>query len=119
MKIERTDLSSTKVKLVVTADSTDMESIKQHVLTHFRHQVQIPGFRAGSAPLTMVEKNVDQKLLHDEFLEHALNQFYSHAIRSQNLRPVGQPQVQLKKFVPFSDLTFEVETETVGQVLLP
>ncbi|MBI2285676.1 trigger factor [Candidatus Saccharibacteria bacterium] len=116
MKVEKTDISPTKVKLVVSADSADMEPIKQHVLVHFRHRVQVPGFRAGSAPLAMVEKSVDQKLLHDEFMEHALNQFYGQAIRHHNLRPVGQPQVQLKKFVPFSDLSFEVETDTVGQV---
>ncbi|HLG90872.1 MAG TPA: trigger factor [Candidatus Saccharimonadales bacterium] len=118
MRVERNDLSPTKVKLVVSADTTDMEPIKRHVLAHFRHRVQVPGFRAGSAPLAMVEKNVDQKLLLDEFMEHALNQFYGQAIRHHNLRPVGQPQVQLKKFVPFSDLSFEVETETVGQVVL-
>ncbi len=119
MRVERNDINPTKVKLVVSADSADMEPVKRHVLAHFRHRVQVPGFRAGSAPLAMVEKNVDQKLLLDEFMEHALNQFYGQAIRHQNLRPVGQPQVQLKKFVPFSDLSFEVETETVGQVVLP
>ncbi|MEX0881820.1 MAG: trigger factor [Candidatus Saccharimonadales bacterium] len=118
MRVERNDISPTKIKLVVSADSADMEPIKRHVLAHFRHRVQVPGFRAGSAPLAMVEKNVDQKLLLDEFIEHALNQFYGQAIRHHNLRPVGQPQAQLKKFVPFSDLSFEVETETVGQVVL-
>jgi trigger factor len=119
MRVERTDLSSTKVKLTISDDSADMEPIKRHVLAHFRHRVQIPGFRAGSAPLAMVEKSIDQKQLIDEFMEHALNHFYTQAIKHQNLRPVGQPQVQLKKFVPFSDLLFEVETETIGDVVLP
>lgn len=119
MRVETTELSSIKVKLAVAADIADLEPIKRHVLAHFRHRVQVPGFRAGSAPLAMVEKHVDQKLLHDEFIEHALNHFYSQAIRHQNLRPVGQPQVQLKKFVPFSDLLFEVETETIGPISLP
>ncbi|HEY5550215.1 MAG TPA: trigger factor [Candidatus Saccharimonadales bacterium] len=119
MRVERTDLSPTKVKLAVSADTADLEPIKRHVLAHFRHRVQVPGFRAGSAPLAMVEKNIDRKLLLDEFMEHALNHFYSQATGSQNLRPVGQPQIQLKKFVPFSDLLFEVETETVGQATLP
>jgi trigger factor len=96
-----------------------MEPIKNHVVAHFRHRVQIPGFRAGTAPLALVEKQVDQKLLQDEFLEHALNQFYGQAIRSQELRPVGQPQVQMKKFVPFSDLLFEIETDSLGQIEVP
>ena len=109
----------TKVKLRVTADTADMAPIKQHVLAHFRHQVQVPGFRAGSAPMAMVEKSVDQERLMDEFMEHALNQFYTQAIKHSQLRPVGQPDVQMKKFVPFTDLEFEVETEIIGSVVLP
>jgi trigger factor len=119
MRAEKTDLGLTKVKLIVKADATDMEPVKNHVLAHFRHQVQVPGFRAGSAPLAMVEKSVDQKRLIDDFMEHALNQFYTQAIKHYDLRPVGNPNVQLKKFVPFSELEFEIETETIGSVLLP
>jgi trigger factor len=119
MKAEKTDLGLTKVKLVVKADAADMEPVRNHVLAHFRHQVQVPGFRAGTAPLSMVEKSVDQKRLIDEFMEHALNQFYTQAIKHYDLRPVGNPNVQLKKFVPFSELEFEIETETIGNVNLP
>jgi trigger factor len=119
MRAEKTDLGLTKVKLIVTADAADMEPIKNHVLAHFRHQVQVPGFRAGAAPLAVIEKHVDQKRLIDEFMEHALNQFYSQAIKHYDLRPVGNPNVQLKKFVPFSELEFETETETIGSVTLP
>lgn len=119
VKVQRSDLSPTKVKLTLEADVAEMEPIKRHVLAHFRHRVQVPGFRAGSAPLAMVEKSVDQKQLTDEFMEHALNHFYTQAVKHQDLRPVGQPQVELKKFVPFTDLSFEVETETIGDVILP
>lgn len=119
MRIKRNNISSTKVKLIVEADAVDMEPIKRHVLTHFRNQVQIQGFRSGSAPLALVEKNVDRRLLLDEFLEHALNQFYTKAVVHFDLKPVGQPQVELKKFVPFSELLFEVETEAIGKIILP
>lgn len=109
----------TRVKLTVKADAADMGPIKNHVLAHFRHQVQVPGFRAGTAPLAVIEKNVDQNRLIDEFMEHALNQFYTQAVKHFELRPVGEPKVQLKKFVPFTDLEIEVETETIGSVALP
>ncbi|HEX5395164.1 MAG TPA: trigger factor [Candidatus Saccharimonadales bacterium] len=119
MKAEKTDLGLTRVKLTVKADAADMGPIKNHVLAHFRHQVQVPGFRAGTAPLAVIEKNVDQNRLIDEFMEHALNQFYTQAVKHFELRPVGEPKVQLKKFVPFTDLEIEVETETIGSVALP
>lgn len=119
MKVERADLSSTKVKLTISATSEDLEPIKRHVLAHFRHSVKIPGFRAGSAPMALVEKHVDQKVLLDEFMEHALNQLYNKTIQQENLRPVGEPNVQLKKFVPFNDLQMEMETDIIGPITLP
>ncbi len=119
MRLQREDLEPTKVKIQIYADGEDLEPIKLHVLSHFRHKVKIPGFRAGMAPLAIVEKHVNQKELHDEFLGHAMNQLYSTAIRQEKLRPVGQPNVQLKKFVPFSELELEVETDAIGAVVLP
>src|SRR6185436_12766563 len=119
MKIVRTDKTPTRIKLVINADNADLEPIKRHVLAHFRHSVKIPGFRAGTAPMALVEKHVDQKVLLDEFLEHSLNQLYSKAIQQENLRPVGQPKVEMKKFVPFDNLQLDVETEIIGDVSLP
>lgn len=119
MNVERTDLNATHTKLLITAGASDLEPVKRHVLAHFRHNVKVPGFRAGTAPVALVEKHIDQRLLLDEFMEHALNQLYAKAIQQQNLRPVGKPEVQLKKFVPFTDIQFEAETEIIGEVSLP
>ena len=116
MKVERIDLGATKIKLLISADAQDLEPIKNHVLAHFRHSTKVPGFRAGTAPLSLIEKHIDQKQLLDEFLDHALNQLYGQAVNHQNLRPVGQPNVQLKKFVPFTDLEMEIETDVISKI---
>ncbi len=117
--MEKTDVSPTRIKLVISADTADLGPIKQHTLAHFRHTVKVPGFRAGTAPMALIEKHVEQRLLLDEFMEHALNQLYGQAVQQENLRPVGQPNVQIKKFVPFSDMGIEVETDTIGKITLP
>lgn len=119
MKLSKSIKSTTHEVLVIEADSSDLEPIKSHVLAHFRHTAKVPGFRAGTAPMAMVEKYVDQNQLQNEFLEHALNQLYIQAIRLEGLKPVGQPNVQVKKFVPFTILEFEVATDVVGPVSLP
>src|SRR5574337_1240025 len=118
MKLTKTDKSPTLTILEIVADTTVLEPLKRHVLAHFRHTVKVPGFRAGSAPIALVEKHVDQKQLLDEFLEHAVNQFYNQAVRHEKLRTVGQPQIQIKKFVPFSDLEFDAQTDIIGNLKL-
>lgn len=119
MHITKTSISPTKVKLTINASPQELESVKNHVLSHFARTVKVPGFRAGKAPLAMVEKQADQKALADEFLEHAMNSMYRRALETEDLRPVAQPEVKLKKFVPYSQLEFEVVTEVIGKVSLP
>ncbi|MBX4199512.1 trigger factor, partial [Candidatus Saccharibacteria bacterium] len=82
-------------------------------------QVKVPGFRAGKAPVEMVEKNANQQLLLDEFMDHALNDLLRKAVEGQKLRPVGQPEVTLKKFVPYTELEFEAKLDVLGEVTLP
>jgi trigger factor len=118
MHIAREQKTPTKCHLTITAAAVDLEPIKNHVLGHFKKKVSVPGFRPGKAPLSLIEKNVDQRALSDEFLEHAVNDLYRSAIEQQKLRPIAPPQVQLKKFVPFNTLEFEAEVETVGEIKL-
>ncbi len=119
MQVARTDKSPTKVVLKITARTDELEPIKNHTLQHFAGSVKVPGFREGTAPAGMVEKYVDQKTLVDEFMEHALNSLYSRAVVEQNLKPVANPKVEVKKMVPFTTLEFEVEVDVLGPVKLP
>lgn len=119
MKVTRTDHTPTKVSLLIAADQYDLTPVKDHVLTHFAEKVHVPGFREGTAPPALVERHVDQNTLANEFIEHALNALYGRAVDQEKLRPAGQPEVKLKKFVPFTNLEFEAELEIIGPIKLP
>ena len=118
MQVSKSVQGATKVTLGISGGPADLEPIRRHVLGHFVRQVRVPGFRAGKAPLDLVEKHVNQKLFLDEFLEHALNDLYRRVIETENIRPGGMPEVQIKKFVPFTDLEFEATLETIGEIKL-
>ncbi len=119
MRVTRKDNSPTNIILTVDADAKDLAPIRRHVIGHFRRSVRIPGFRAGRAPDAMVEQQVNQQQFLDEFMEHALNELYRQAVDQEKIRPVSIPNVQLKKFVPYTDLQFEAEAEILGPVKLP
>ena len=119
MRVTRKDNSPTNITLTVEGQVADLEPIHQHVLNHFRRNVKVPGFREGKAPANMIEKHVNQQALLDEFMEHALNELYRRAVDQEKIRPVSSPNVQLKKFVPYTQLEFEAETEILAPVKLP
>jgi trigger factor len=118
MRVTREDKSPTNIILKIEADAADLEPIRKHVLSHFKN-VKVPGFRAGKAPAQLVEQSVNQQQLLDEFMDHALNELYRRAVDMENLRPIATDKVQLKKFVPYTQLEFEAETEVIGQIKLP
>jgi len=118
MHVTREQISPTKSHLVIAATAEDLQPIKNHVLGHFRKSVKVPGFRPGKAPIALIEKNVNPQALIDEFLEHAVNDLYRKALDQEKVRPVAAPNVELKKFVPYTDLEFHAEIENIGDIKL-
>ncbi len=118
MQVTKESKTPTTIHLTITATTEDLEPLKRHVLGHFRKSVKVPGFRPGKAPVAMIEKHVDQKIFLDEFMEHALNELYRKAIINERLHVVAQPKVELKKFVPFTNLEFTAEVQAISQIKL-
>lgn len=120
MQVKRTNKSETNVELELTADQAFLTNVKTLTLKHLASKhVKLPGFREGKAPLGLVEKNVDPAQLQSEFLEEAVNRMYVEAIKAEDLRPIAQPEVQIKKFVPFTDLEVTVTVEVISEITLP
>lgn len=119
MQVTKETTSPTNLKLTIVADAAQLEKVKQTVLKRLEKNVKLQGFRAGKAPLHMVERSLDQNLLQTEFLEQAVNELYISAIDQERVRPVAQPQVNIVKFVPFDTLEVTAEVEAVGDITLP
>lgn len=103
----------------MVADADQLKHVKEEILRELAKDVRIEGFRPGKAPANLVEKNIDPARLQSEFLQTALNHMYADAAREERLRPVAQPEVNITKFVPFSDLEAEATVEVIGEISLP
>lgn len=118
MKVTREQSSTTLTKLTIVADQKILDATKAKAIDHLGKNVKVPGFRPGKAPANLVEKQLDAAAYQNEFLEHAVNDLLLAAINNQEIRPVGQPKIEITKFVPFTDLEFTAEVETIGKVVL-
>jgi len=119
MQITKDQVSPTNVKLTIKADEAEMAEVKQSTLQQLARTIKVQGFRAGKAPLSVVEKNVDQQALQTEFLDTIVNKLYVDAVTENNLRPVNRPDVSITKFVPFTVLEIVAEVEVIGKIVLP
>lgn len=118
MQVTQKNLSDTNVELTLVADAALLQEAKQEAVQHLSKNVRLQGFRPGKAPLNLVEKSIDPATLQTEFLDLAMNKMYVAALDEKNLRPVAQPKVNVKKFVPFDTLELEVTVDVVGEIKL-
>lgn len=116
MRININHPETTIAKITIKADESELASAKSIALTKLASQVKVPGFRAGHVPATVVEKNIDSNVLQTEVLEQAFNNLYISAVRQEGLRPVDNPDISIKKFVPFTELEFEVTVPVIGDI---
>ena len=119
MQITSKKLSDTKISLSLSAGAKTLMPIKERALLRLGKDVKVPGFRAGKAPMHVIEKNISQQLLQSEVLQEAMDVLYGEALNSEKIRPISQPTATLKKFVPFTTIEFEAEVEILGTVKLP
>lgn len=117
MQLKLSNPKPTEAIMSVVPSSDELTAIKKHVLSHFS-DTKVPGFREGKAPAEVLEKHVDQNMLQQRFLEEAIQQLYGQALQSKQVRAVGQPQIAVKKFVPYNTLEFEATIPVVGDIKL-
>ncbi len=118
MQITQKKISDTKVQLTLAADKEQLDSTKQKVLKAIAKGLKVPGFRQGKVPANLVEKHANPATVQGDFLDEILNVLYSTAVKEKGLRPVAQPEVSLKKFVPFTDLEVELTVDVIGDIKL-
>lgn len=119
MQVKVSHPSSTEAELVIIPSSQELSAMKAHVLGHFVDEVKLSGFRAGKAPAALIEKSVDQAELQSRFLEETISQLYEQAVKDNHLKVVAQPEMSIKKFVPFTTLEFEAKVAVIGAIKLP
>lgn len=116
-------LDPTKVKLTVEVEYDELKPSIDHAYKHIAEQISVPGFRKGKVPARIV----DQRVGRGAVLEHAINEslsgFYRQAVNETDIRPLGQPDVQVIKVPDLEgtdgELHFTAEVEVRPEVELP
>jgi trigger factor len=83
-----------RVKLAVQVAPEDAKPILDLAYRHLAGSVNVPGFRKGKAPRRVIDSQVGKDAVLQEFLEHALPEFYAEAVREHDLAPIGEPQFE-------------------------
>jgi trigger factor len=118
MKAEITKRTDTNATLLIEVAEDEIKHAYEHAIAKYKPQVKVAGFRPGKAPDHIVIREIGDATIQSETIEHVVSHAYSDALYQEKLAAIGQPKVDIKKWVPYTTLEFEAAVETVPPVKL-
>lgn len=121
MKSDVEKLSPTRVKLTVEVPYDELKPSIDAAYKTIGSQIQVPGFRKGKVPARIIDQRLGKGAVLQEAINEAMPEFFGQAIEEQQVKAIGQPQVEVTE-VPTSDgepLSFTIETEVRPDIELP
>jgi trigger factor len=112
-------LSPTRVRINVEVPFTELEPEFDKAFKALASQVRLPGFRPGKAPRKLLEARFGREAMLDQVVSDAVPGRYSEAVTTSDLKPIGQPDIEVTKKEYGEDLEFTAEVDIRPEIELP
>jgi trigger factor len=112
-------LSPTRVRINVEVPFTELQPDFDRAYKELAKQVRLPGFRPGKAPAKLLEARVGREAMLDQVVNEALPSRYGQAVTESDVRPLGQPDIQVTKKEYGQELVFTAEVDVRPEITLP
>jgi trigger factor len=110
VKTTVTDLGDSRVRLRVLVAPGEVEGRLERKALQLGRELKLPGFRRGKVPAPLVIQRIGREIVLEEAVRDTLSTWYSDAIESAGVVPVGDPQLDLGELPPKGqELEFSIE----------
>ncbi len=105
-----TELGDSRVRLQVQVPPGELEGRLERKAQQLGRELKLPGFRRGKVPAPLVIQRIGRDVVLEEAVRDTLSSWYSDAIETAGIVPVGDPQVDLGELPPQGEaLEFSIE----------
>ncbi len=119
MKSTAETLSPTRVKLTVEVPFDELQPSLDAAYKTIAQQINIPGFRKGKVPSRVIDQRVGRAAVLEEAVNDVLPKAYEEALRSNDVTPLGRPDVEITEIQDGQSVTFTAEVDTMPEFDLP
>lgn len=117
VSVETTSELSRKLTVQIPEDQIQEKIAKR--LQSLAHQVKIDGFRPGKVPQSVVKKRYGMQV-REEVLSDLIQTTFADAVRDEQLKPAGAPEIKAHKADEGEGLEYEANFEVLPEfVLMP
>jgi trigger factor len=95
LKTTLTELPDSRVRLEVEVPPDELQGRLERKAQQLGRELKLPGFRRGKVPAPLVIQRVGREVVLEEAVRETLSSWYSHAIETSGIVPVGDPKLDL------------------------
>lgn len=95
LKTTVTELPESRVRVQVQVPPSEIEARLERKARQLGREMRLPGFRRGKVPAPLVIQKVGREVVLEEAVRDTLGNWYSDAIDTAGIVPVGDPQLDL------------------------
>jgi len=112
-------LSPTRVKLTVEVPFEELKPSLDAAYKRIAAQITVPGFRKGKVPNRVIDQRIGRAAVLDEAVNDAISSSLDAALRENDIKLLGRPEVDVTAFEDDAPLAFTAEMDVVPEFDLP
>ena len=118
MRVSVSSAEGLERKLTIEVPAGEVDSSVDSRLREAARTVRLNGFRKGKVPLGIVRKRFGPGI-RQEVVGEVMQRSFVQAVQQENLRPAGQPRLELTEVAEGKDLQFAAVFEVYPEIELP
>ena len=117
MKVEKTD-NTNELKLTFTIPAEKFDEGMKKVYTKTAKYFNIPGFRKGKAPMSLVERTYGSQIFYEDTFNEIVPEIFDNEVKENNIEVVSKPEIDIVEIGKGKDLVFTAVVQVKPEVKL-
>lgn len=118
-KINVTKLPKSEIEIEGEIDAEIFEGYWNKALKKIGEKVELPGFRKGKVPESVLLANIPESKVLEEMAEMALGEHYPKIVEEHKIDAISRPEVSITKLARKNPLGFKIKTSVLPEIKLP
>ncbi|HEX6483011.1 MAG TPA: trigger factor [Ktedonobacteraceae bacterium] len=118
MKVSVEKLPSSEALVEVDFSWDEVEKASDKAYRKLVQKVDVPGFRRGKAPRSLMERRLGKEYIYQEGLDELMTETYRNALKEHDITPLAQPEVDAPVFEIGQPYHFTLKVPIISPVEL-
>ena len=119
MKSTIEELGPTRVRMAIEVPWGDLDHAFGEVYKELGKQVKRARLPPGKVPNRILDQRIGRPVVLEQVVQHAIPEVYSEVVRENQVRVLGQPDIEVTRLDDNDTLAFTAEVDVAPQLELP